>query len=118
MHWRNIGSIAIIGFLASVGIAILWFWIRMMVEAASERDIASRVVWGLVVFFGGIFGAIVYSFVRLPRRIDEEQIAEDETQLREFREECSQKPCGDETSGERVGAFDEQQLSPSKAKAL
>ncbi len=58
MSWDDVFKLLGIGYLILVGIAVVWFWIKMLIEAASERKAGSRVAWILIVFFGGLLGAI------------------------------------------------------------
>ena len=48
------------------------FWIWMLVECLSKEPSEGndKLIWVLVIFFGSIFGAILYYFIRRPERID------------------------------------------------
>jgi hypothetical protein len=49
---------------------ILWIW--MLIDCATNEPSGSeKIVWVLIILLGGCIGALVYLFVRRPRRIQE-----------------------------------------------
>lgn len=60
--------------LFGIALAVLpmIFWIWMLVECLSKEPSEGndKLIWVLVIFFGSIFGAILYYFIRRPERID------------------------------------------------
>ena len=51
-------------------LGILYVWIKTLVEIANTQfpDSTTKIVWGLIVFFTGIIGALIYILVGRPRR--------------------------------------------------
>ncbi len=51
-------------------LGILYVWIKTLVEIANTQfpDSSSKIVWGLIVLFTGIFGAVIYMIAGRPRR--------------------------------------------------
>lgn len=48
-----------------VALAVLGFWVWMLVECASREPRGNnRLAWLLVIFFGQVIGALVYFLVR------------------------------------------------------
>ncbi|MBX7208495.1 MAG: PLD nuclease N-terminal domain-containing protein [Verrucomicrobiaceae bacterium] len=88
MNWDGITQFLGWSFLTLVGIAVFGFWVKVLMDATSERDSSNRLAWVLVVFFGGIFGALFYSVFRMPSRRAEDLESghqEPEQLLREMR---------------------------------
>jgi len=56
-------------FMLAVFLAVFAFWIWMLVDCAKyEREGNDKLVWILVIVLTGIFGAMIYFFVRrMPR---------------------------------------------------
>lgn len=54
--------ILVFALFISVPIAMLAFWIMMLVHAA-KNDIRDQAIWILVIALAGIVGAIIYYFV-------------------------------------------------------
>jgi hypothetical protein len=53
-----------VGALGAVGaIALLWFWVRMLVDFFRERPVTHRVAWGWALTLGCYLGAIAYFFL-------------------------------------------------------
>ena len=46
------------------------FWIWMLIDAVTKERAGSqdRLIWALIVLLGGPLGALIYYFVRRPRR--------------------------------------------------
>ena len=67
-----IGLFAIL-FIVVLGIALLGFWIWMLIECATkETDTGNtKPVWILVILFAQFIGAAIYFFVRRPQRFAE-----------------------------------------------
>jgi hypothetical protein len=57
----------------AIAIAGFIFWIRMLVECVTrEPDEGNdKLVWILIIVLGGWLGALIYYFVRRPRRMAE-----------------------------------------------
>ena len=49
----------------------LVFWIWMIVECATKEPSQGndKIVWIIIIIFGQLIGALIYYFVRRPRRI-------------------------------------------------
>lgn len=65
---------AILGFLALgiggvVGLAILAFWIWMLIHAITNKGLTDteKIVWVLVIIFVHFIGALIYFFVGRPK---------------------------------------------------
>lgn len=56
-------SIFIFAFIVLI-LAFGFFWIKMLVKAATELNGADKIVWVLILLFTGIIGALVFAFVR------------------------------------------------------
>ena len=56
---------------ALIGLVLFAFWIWMLIEVATKETSEGdhKLVWLLIVLFGGGLGAILYFFVRRPQRI-------------------------------------------------
>ncbi len=52
----------IFAILGIVGLAVLIFWVWMLIDCI-KRDFENKVVWILILVFTGILGAIIYYFV-------------------------------------------------------
>ncbi len=63
-------AILLLLMLVVLGIAAIGFWFWMLVECLSKEpsDGNDKVVWTLVIFFFNVLGALLYFFIRRPRR--------------------------------------------------
>jgi len=65
----GIGSILCCGVGAVIMIPLLGFWIWMLIDVIkrvpSENN--QKLIWLLVLIFGGFIGAIIYYFVQRPK---------------------------------------------------
>jgi hypothetical protein len=58
--------------LAIGGVAFV-FWLRTLCECAAEEPAGkTKITWVIVIFFGHIFGALLYYALRRPRLYAEE----------------------------------------------
>jgi len=59
--------------ILTIGLAITAFWVWMLVDCLvnESSDGNDKLVWAAVIFFLNGFGAILYYFIRRPRRIEE-----------------------------------------------
>jgi hypothetical protein len=67
----GIATFLFVAFAALFGLALTAFWIWMLVEAATKEpnEGNEKIVWILIIALLGALGAIVYFFVRRPKRI-------------------------------------------------
>ena len=66
----SIGLYEIIILLVSLAAAVLWIW--MLIDCATNEPSGSeKIVWVLIILFGGCVGAPIYYLVRRPKRIQE-----------------------------------------------
>jgi nitrate reductase gamma subunit len=58
-------------FFFAIAIAGFVFWIRMLIECATrEPDTGNdKLIWILIIVLAGWLGALIYYFVRRPRRM-------------------------------------------------
>jgi hypothetical protein len=55
-----------------LGVSASAFWVWMLVDCATnESSGTEKIVWVLIILFGGCIGAPIYYFARRPRRIEE-----------------------------------------------
>ncbi len=68
-------SIPFILFFSFFGIGILGtvFWLWMLIDCATKEPSEGndKLIWIIVIIFTHLLGALVYFFVRRPKRIDE-----------------------------------------------
>lgn len=62
---------ALLGIVLSVMMMV--YWIRVLIDCASNEASTGndKIIWLLIIFFGGLLGALLYVFVRRPQRIAE-----------------------------------------------
>ena len=72
----NLHEIALIVFLIPLALGALAFWIWMLVDCLlhEPRGGSDKVAWTIVIVALQLLGAILYFFVRRPRRMDGEAI--------------------------------------------
>jgi hypothetical protein len=60
------GITVLLGLLSQV------FWLWMFIECLVKEpdDSNDKLLWGLIIFFGNLLGAILYFVVRRPERIE------------------------------------------------
>lgn len=68
-------AIPVFGFFGLVGLLALLgqvFWLWMFVECLVKEpdDTNDKLLWGLVIFFGNLLGALLYFVVRRGERIE------------------------------------------------
>ena len=55
---------------AATACVFLVFWLRLLFECVVEEPPGrSKILWAAVIFFGSPAGALLYYFIRRPRRI-------------------------------------------------
>jgi len=54
-----------------VGIALMAFWVWMLIDCASNEPSEGndKIVWVVIVIFAGWIGALIYYLVRRPERV-------------------------------------------------
>lgn len=59
-----------IGLLVGLGLLAVGFWIWMLVECATKESSAGndKLIWVLIILFTHLLGALLYCFIRRPRR--------------------------------------------------
>jgi hypothetical protein len=57
--------------ISLIGFGVMVFWIWMIVECATKEPNQGndKIVWILIIVLAGWLGALIYYFVRRPRRI-------------------------------------------------
>lgn len=51
---------------------IVLYWFRALLDCINhEKDKEKKLIWLLVILFGGLIGAILYKFIRVPERMKE-----------------------------------------------
>jgi hypothetical protein len=68
-----IGGILFIGLLVAGGLVVFIFWIWMLIEAATKESSEGndKIMWVIIILFTHFLGALIYFFVRRPKRIAE-----------------------------------------------
>ena len=63
-------AIPLILIMVVIVVMIPVFWIWMLVDCLSKESSEGndKIVWALVIFFGNVFGALLYFFIRRPQR--------------------------------------------------
>ena len=69
----GLGPIVIALFLLGIGSLGTVFWIWMIIDCATKElsEGTDKIVWILVIIFAHLPGALIYFFVRRPKRIAE-----------------------------------------------
>ncbi len=63
-----IAGLVIALILVSLVIFIVWIWMLVDCLTKESSEGNDKLIWGLVIFFGGIIGALIYLIVRRPER--------------------------------------------------
>lgn len=65
--------LVVFGFVLLIGIALMIFWIWMLVDCATKESGQGndKVIWILVIVLTGWIGALIYLLARRPTRIRE-----------------------------------------------
>jgi hypothetical protein len=63
--------ILLVSIVAGVGGVVFWIW--MLVDCATKErsDTNDKIVWLLIILFLNCFGALLYFFIRRPKRLAE-----------------------------------------------
>lgn len=65
------GLFLIFGGLLVLAGFVLWIWMLVECLRAEPREGNERLKWGLIIFFAGAIGALIYMVVRRPQRIEQ-----------------------------------------------
>lgn len=78
----------------ALGIAVLAFWIKMLIRAATLPSLSDKIVWVLIVLFAGIIGAVIFAFAGPKKDAlgDDGLTDEDRGMLRAMRAEFENGP--------------------------
>ena len=59
-----------LGLLMGLGLLAMAFWIWMLVECATKESGSGneKLIWVLILLFTHLLGALIYCFIRRPRR--------------------------------------------------
>ena len=70
--WGGFGLLCILPVLL-IGLASTVFWLWMLIDCLSNEPSVGieKLVWAVIIFFGHFIGALLYYFIRRPRRIEE-----------------------------------------------